>query len=97
VVDNAGEKLKNNMYCVATVAAGSVKNAIAVPDSAILRDDENQPYVYVENSQSQFGRRQVEISDSTAGQTQILKGLSPGERVVGDGGLFLQFANALQH
>jgi cobalt-zinc-cadmium efflux system membrane fusion protein len=97
VVDNAGEKLKNNMYCVATVAAGAVKNAIALPDSAILRDDENQPYVYVENSQNQFGRRQVEIGDSTGGQTQILKGLSPGEHVVGDGGLFLQFANSLQH
>jgi cobalt-zinc-cadmium efflux system membrane fusion protein len=97
VVENAGEKLKNNMYCVATVAAGAVKNAIALPDSAILRDDENQPYVYVENSQNQFGRRQVEIGDSTAGQTQILKGLSPGEHVVGDGGLFLQFANSLQH
>ena len=97
VVDNVGEKLKNNMYCVATVAAGAVKNAIAVPDSAILRDDENQPYVYIANAQNQFGRRQVDIGDSTGGMTQILKGLSPGERVVGDGSLFLQFANSLQH
>ncbi|MGB6199955.1 MAG: efflux RND transporter periplasmic adaptor subunit, partial [Candidatus Acidiferrales bacterium] len=48
VVDNAGEKLKNNMYCVATVAAGSIDNAIAVPDAAVLRDDENHPFVYVE-------------------------------------------------
>jgi hypothetical protein len=28
--------------------------------------------------------------------TQILDGLKPGERVVGDGSLFLQFANSLQ-
>jgi hypothetical protein len=26
-----------------------------------------------------------------------LKGISVGERVVGDGSLFLQFANSLQH
>ena len=53
--------------------------------------------VYIANAQNQFGRRQVEIGDSTGGLTQILKGLSPGERVVGDGSLFLQFANSLQH
>lgn len=97
VVDNAGEKLKNNMYCVATVAAGSVKNAISVPDAAVLRDDENQPYVYVVSGQNQFARRQVDIGESLAGETQILKGLSAGEKVVGDGSLFLQFANSLQH
>jgi cobalt-zinc-cadmium efflux system membrane fusion protein len=39
----------------------------------------------------------VEIGQSESGQTQILKGISAGERVVGDGSLFLQFANSLQH
>ena len=96
-VDNAGEKLKNNMYCVATVTAGAIQNAISVPDAAVLRDDENQPFVYVANSSNQFGRRQVEIGQSQGGQTQILKGLSAGEKVVGDGSLFLQFANSFQH
>ena len=36
------------MYVVATVDAGTIQNAIAVPDSAVLRDSENQPFVYVE-------------------------------------------------
>ncbi|HUJ32947.1 MAG TPA: efflux RND transporter periplasmic adaptor subunit [Candidatus Acidoferrum sp.] len=97
VVDNAGEKLKNNMYCVAMVTAGTVPNAIAVPDASILRDDENQPFVYIESGPNQFSRRSVEIGQSEAGVTQILKGLSGGDRVVGDGSLFLQFANSLQH
>jgi membrane fusion protein, heavy metal efflux system len=97
VVDNAGEKLKNNMYCVATVTAGAVQNAIAVPDAAVLRDDENQPFVYVESGENQFGRRAVAIGESQSGQTQILSGLSAGEHVVGDGSLFLQFANSIQH
>jgi membrane fusion protein, heavy metal efflux system len=96
-VDNAGEKLKNNMYCVATVTAGAIQNAISVPDAAVLRDDINQPFVYVANSSNQFGRRQVDIGESQGGQTQILKGLSAGERVVGDGSLFLQFATSFQH
>lgn len=97
VVDNPGEKLKREMYCTVTVTAGAIQNAIAVPDASVLRDDENQPFVYVESSGNQFGRRTVEIGESQNGQTQILEGLSAGEKVVGDGSLFLQFANSLQH
>jgi cobalt-zinc-cadmium efflux system membrane fusion protein len=97
VVDNPGEKLKKDMYCNVTVTAGSISNAIAVPDSAVLRDDNNQPFVYVAAGANQFGRRDVEIGQGQNGQTQILKGISVGERVVGDGSLFLQFANSLQH
>jgi cobalt-zinc-cadmium efflux system membrane fusion protein len=97
VVDNPGGKLKKDMYCVATITAGVIPNAIAVPDSAVLRDDENQPFVYVATSSNQFGRRQVDIGQSDNGETQILKGLSPGDKVVGNGSLFLQFANSFQH
>lgn len=97
VVDNPAEKLKRDMYCTVTVTAGTVSNAIAVPDSSVLRDDNNQPFVYVEIGANQFGRREVEIGQSEHGQTQILKGISFEERVAGDGSLFLQFANSLQH
>ncbi len=97
VVDNPGEKLKKDMYCTVSVTAGAIAGAVAVPNASILRDDNNQPFVYVATSQNQFGRRDVEMGDSQNGQTQILKGISVGERVVGDGSLFLQFANSLQH
>jgi len=97
VVDNPGEKLKRDMYCTVDVTAGNVANAIVIPDSSILRDDNNQPFVYVAVNADQFGRRDVEIGQSENGKTQILKGISAGERVVGDGSLFLQFANSLQH
>ena len=97
VVDNPGEKLKRDMYCTVTVTAGSIPNAIVVPDSSVLRDDNNQPFVYLAIDANQFGRRDVEIGQSLNGQTQILKGISPGEKVVADGSLFLQFANSLQH
>jgi cobalt-zinc-cadmium efflux system membrane fusion protein len=53
--------------------------------------------VYVAVGANQFGRRDIDIGQSEHGLTQVLKGLSPGDRVVGDGSLFLQFANSLQH
>jgi cobalt-zinc-cadmium efflux system membrane fusion protein len=93
---NPGEKLKKDMYVVATVDAGTIQNAIALPDSAVLRDSENMPFVYVESSSQQFGRRTVTLGDSLNGQTQVTSGLKPGDRVVGNGSLFLQFANSLQ-
>ena len=96
-VQNPGEKLKKDMYCTVIVSAGAVSNAIVVPDAAVLRDDENQPFVYIESGNDQFGRRAVNIGQSVGGSTEILSGLYTGDKVVGNGSLFLQFANSLQH
>jgi cobalt-zinc-cadmium efflux system membrane fusion protein len=93
---NPGEKLKKDMYVTTTVQAGRIQNAIAVPDSAVLRDSENEPFVYAEVSGNQFGRRSVTLGESLQGQTQVTAGLRPGDHVIGDGSLFLQFANSLQ-
>jgi cobalt-zinc-cadmium efflux system membrane fusion protein len=93
---NPGQKLKKDMYVSAAVDAGTIQNAIALPDAAILRDTENQPFVYVEQSGNQFGRRSVTLGESIKGQTAITSGLKPGDRVIGNGSLFLQFANSLQ-
>lgn len=93
---NPGDKLKKDMYVTATVKAGVLRNAIAVPDSAILRDAENQPFVYVETAGDRFGRRSVMLGDSEQGKTQITSGLNPGDRYIADGSLFVQFENSLQ-
>ncbi|HEV2176520.1 MAG TPA: efflux RND transporter periplasmic adaptor subunit [Terriglobia bacterium] len=96
VTDNPGGKLKNNMYVTATVQAGAIQNAIAVPDAAILRTAENHPFVYVESGANQFGQRLVDIGESQNGKTEITSGLAAGDHVAADGSLFLQFANSLQ-
>ncbi|HKD44751.1 MAG TPA: efflux RND transporter periplasmic adaptor subunit [Candidatus Angelobacter sp.] len=93
---NPGGKLKKDMFVSATVVAGKINNALLVPNSAILRDAENEPFVYVVAGQNQFARRMVKVADSIEGKTQILSGLAPGDRIAGDGSLFLQFANSLQ-
>ena len=94
--NNPGEKLKKDMYVVATVNAGTIPNAIALPDAAVLRDSENQPFVYAAAASNQFGRRSVTLGESLNGQTEITSGLKAGDQVIGNGSLFLQFANSLQ-
>lgn len=93
---NVNGLLKKDMYVTATVRAGDIKYALLVPDSAVLRDNENMPFVYVETGANQFGRRPVQVGESKDGKTQIVAGVHAGEKVAGDGSLFLQFANSLQ-
>jgi cobalt-zinc-cadmium efflux system membrane fusion protein len=95
-VKNPEGKLKKDMYVVATVQAGTIPNALTVPAAAVLRDTENQPFVYVVGQNNQFARRAVTLGESAGGSTQLASGVAPGEHVVGDGSLFLQFANSTQ-
>jgi len=92
---NPGERLKKDMYVTAQVRAGVIPNALLVPDAAVLRDTENMPYVYIQTG-NQFARRMVTLGESQGGKTQVTEGLQTGDKIVGDGSLFLQFQNSLQ-
>ena len=96
VTDNPGGKLKKDMYVMASVHAGVIENALTVPDAAVLRTAENEPFVYVATGPTEFAQRLVRVGDSRGGRTHIVDGLKPGERVTANGSLFLQFANSLQ-
>ena len=93
---NPGERLKKEMYVTAQVQAGVIPNALFVPNSSVLRDDQNMPYVYLQTGNTQFARRGVTLGESQDGKTQILTGLKANDHLVGDGSLFLQFQNSLQ-
>lgn len=93
---NPGERLRKEMYVTVEVRAGVIPGALTVPDSAVLRDSENMPYVYLATGQNQFARQLVTIGETQGGRTQIIMGLRAGDRVIGDGSLFLQFQNSLQ-
>ena len=69
---------------------------MVVPVSAILRDDKNEPIVYVELEPGKFAQRSVTISGQQDSLVAISSGLREGEMVVSDGSLFLQFANTIR-
>ena len=99
VTDNLAGMLKKDMYVTAIVQAGAISNALTVPDAAVLRTAENEPFVYMvadPTKPNQFAQRMVSIGDSQGGRTHIMSGVRPGEMVAADGSLFLQFANSLQ-
>ena len=91
VVENPNDFLKKQMYVRAKIRAKAESTGLLVPVSAILRDDENLPYVYVAQSDSSFVRRHVTLGYRNGDEHEITEGLHAGDQIVADGGLFLQF------
>ena len=91
VVNNPGELLKKQMYVRVQIRSRDQHSGLLAPVSAILRDDENLPFVYVVEPDGSFARRHVTYGDRTGDDYVITEGLRAGDRVVADGGIFLQF------
>jgi membrane fusion protein, heavy metal efflux system len=91
VVDNPGEILKKQMYVRVRIKASRETDGLLVPVSAILRDDENLPFVYLLQPDSSFARQHVTLGTRTDAQYDIAEGVKSGDQIVIDGALFLQF------
>ena len=91
VVDNSDALLKKQMYVNVAIHARQETSGLLVPVSAILRDDENLPFVYVAQRDGGFARRPVTVGYRTGDRFDIASGLQAGEQVVVDGGIFVQF------
>jgi cobalt-zinc-cadmium efflux system membrane fusion protein len=91
VVENPGDFLKKQMYVHVRIQAHQESSGLLVPVSAILRDDENLPFVYAAQSDGSFARRHVTLGYRTGDQFDIPDGLQTGDQIVMDGGLFVQF------
>ena len=96
VTRNPGGLLKKDMFVDAVIRTGSQGNTVVVPVSAVLRDDKNEPIVFLQVEPGKFAQRQVAIAGQQDGLIAVASGLQGGETVVSDGGLFLQFAGTIQ-
>ncbi|WP_424682234.1 efflux RND transporter periplasmic adaptor subunit [Frateuria sp. YIM B11624] len=90
-VDNAKGLLKKQMYVRVRIRSRQAERGLLVPVSAVLRDDENLPFVYVAQRDGSFARRRVTLGYRAGDRYQVSAGLKAGEQVVAQGGLFVQF------
>ncbi len=90
-VNNPGDILKKQMYVQVRIHARQQDRGLLVPVSAILRDDEDLPFVYISQPDGGFARRHVTLGYRAAERYDISAGLRPGDQVVVEGGIFLQF------
>ena len=86
--------LKRDEYVRVALHSRRDSEGLLAPASAILRDDENLPFVFVADADGTFARRRIEIGPQIGDRIEVRSGLKSGERVVVEGGLFMQFAES---
>lgn len=89
--NNPQELLKKQMYVRVRIHSRRGQTGILAPVSAMLRDDENLPFVYLVNPDNSYSRRRIVLGSRVGDRYEVLTGLAAGDRVVVEGGLFLQF------
>jgi Cu(I)/Ag(I) efflux system membrane fusion protein len=79
-LDNRGGKLKPNMFVNASVRV-NLGESVVVLESSLL-DTGGEQFVFVEENDAKFVKRNVSVGQYNNGYVQILSGLKPGEAVV---------------
>ena len=88
-VENRQMRLKTEMFANIELPTKFSKQALAIPSTA-LQDVEGKNVVFVQHSPTKFEARQVEKGVTINGQTEIVGGLSAGEKVVTQGAFHLK-------
>ena len=89
VAENATHRLKAEMFARVNVQSQPGHKIITVPSKAILNDGDKF-LVIVASEGITFRVRRVTIGPDVDGQTRILSGLAPGEKIVTDGAIFMR-------
>jgi cobalt-zinc-cadmium efflux system membrane fusion protein len=88
---NPKEILKKQMYVRVLIHSRREQTGLLAPVSAVLRDDENLPFVYLANADGSYSRRRITLGSRVGDRYETIAGLASGNQVVVEGGLFLQF------
>jgi membrane fusion protein, heavy metal efflux system len=96
VTANPHGLLKKDLFVDIVIHDKTSQQALVVPTAAVLYDDNNFPFVYVQIAQGKFSQRLVKTGAQQGDDIQILDGLKEGDTVVSQGSVFLQFANTSQ-
>jgi cobalt-zinc-cadmium efflux system membrane fusion protein len=90
-VPNTAGILKKQMYVRVLIRSQRESTGLLIPVSAVLRDDENLPFVYIEQPDGSFARRHVTLGYRDGNRFEIVTGIRTGEKIVVDGSIFVQF------
>ena len=91
---NPGRVLKKDMYVQVAIQSSKVVTGLLIPVSAVLRDEDNLPFVFVEQGAGAFARRHVTLGNRVGANFEVRDGLKEGEKLIAEGGLFLEFAQS---
>jgi len=96
VTANPGGLLKKDMFVDAVVRTSTQNNILVVPVAAVLRDDKNEPIVYVQAEPGKFAQRFGGDRAAAERIGRCHQWIAGGRNHRERRSLFLQFANAIQ-
>lgn len=88
--ENPGEKLKPGATVHVSILAQTIPDAIVIPESALLPNDEGGVQAIVVGPDSTAHERKIEVGVREPGKVQIVSGLKPAEKVITAGGVGLE-------
>lgn len=81
--------LRAGMFANFAITVNSAVNAIAVPQSAVVREGDGAMSVWITNNGRHFIRKTVKIGQIQNDLDEIVEGLQQGESIVTEGAIFL--------
>jgi cobalt-zinc-cadmium efflux system membrane fusion protein len=91
-VPNPDLRLRPHMRAVLSLVTGGAELALVIPKAAVLGDSgELYAFVQDEDRPERFERRPIVLGIANDAHVEVIEGLSPGERVVAQGGYALQY------
>lgn len=94
-VPNVDQKLSTGMFAESTIVLQQQKNALLVPESAVVKNGE-QPYVLVLGSDNRVEKVPVTLGIEGANNVAIVKGLSEKQPVIVSGQANYQIGQLVQ-
>jgi membrane fusion protein, heavy metal efflux system len=94
VADNAARLLKKDMFVRVDIHSRSSRRGLVIPSSALLRDEDNLPFVFVALPDGSFARRRITYGYRVGDGYEVTSGLAAGDKVLANGALFIQFAES---
>jgi len=89
VIDNKDRLLRPGMFCEGRILITTDEEVLAIPNVALL-SDEGVDFVFTHMKDDYYLRTNVKKGRDFADGVEVLKGLTPGQRIVTDGAFILK-------
>src|SRR4051794_18620637 len=89
IVPNKDHRLKPEMFAKVEISDSGRHKVMAIASKAVLTDGD-RTYVIVATEGNVFRIRRVDVGPETDGRIRVLGGLTPGEKIVTEGAIFMK-------
>ena len=89
VAPNPAGKLKPEMFARVDVSDGGRRRLIWLSSKAVLTEGD-KAFVIVASERNEFHIRRVDVGPESDGRVRLLSGLTPGDKIVTEGAIFMK-------